>query len=306
MLGANRRYEKKRQAFTLVELLVAIAVACLLMSLIVGVTNKVRDRAASTVCLSNERQLALGISQYTTDNDETFPTGHYLDTEWAAQIFPYVKTLAVFTCPGDHTSVPNWLDQRKYHVGSYAMNANLGGWATIPFNNPGHSVSQRASAIPGLTQPAKTVLFFEVSNALIQLTPESQTPEDSAGVGDGSNVCSDGATHWVPCGSSARTVQVDGSFEDVPLYATGDLGGRPLNGSHGAVPRHFGGSNFVACDGHSVWLGPESVSGGRDSAAQDCNQGTSPEQPPDCLTRHPADKAAGTGSPDYRLTFSGR
>jgi prepilin-type N-terminal cleavage/methylation domain-containing protein len=55
---------KSRQGFTLVELLTVMAIIAILMSLLVPATNAVRERARTTQCTSNVRNLALAMIQY--------------------------------------------------------------------------------------------------------------------------------------------------------------------------------------------------------------------------------------------------
>ena len=59
----------KTKAFTLIELLVVIAIIALLMAIILPALNSVKRKAATTVCLSNTKNLSLGWYMYMGDND---------------------------------------------------------------------------------------------------------------------------------------------------------------------------------------------------------------------------------------------
>jgi len=61
--------QMKTRAFTLIELLVVIAIIALLMAIILPALNSVKKKAATTVCLSNTKNLALGWYMYMGDND---------------------------------------------------------------------------------------------------------------------------------------------------------------------------------------------------------------------------------------------
>lgn len=92
----------QRRAFTLIELLVVIAIIAILAAILFPVFAQARDKARSAACLSNTKQLALGVIQYTQDYDELLPVAGF-NTQcrgrWQWQIFPYVKNEQVFTCP---------------------------------------------------------------------------------------------------------------------------------------------------------------------------------------------------------------
>jgi prepilin-type N-terminal cleavage/methylation domain-containing protein len=59
----------KTKAFTLIELLVVIAIIALLMGILMPALWLVKQKAATSVCLSNTKNLALGWYMYMGDND---------------------------------------------------------------------------------------------------------------------------------------------------------------------------------------------------------------------------------------------
>jgi prepilin-type N-terminal cleavage/methylation domain-containing protein/prepilin-type processing-associated H-X9-DG protein len=64
----------KRPGFTLVELLVVIAVIAILIALSIAALHASRQRAKTTLCASRIKQMALDLLMYDTDNG-TFPHG---------------------------------------------------------------------------------------------------------------------------------------------------------------------------------------------------------------------------------------
>ena len=74
-MNANRSH---RNAFTLIELLVVIAIIAILAAILFPVFAQAREKARSASCLSNEKQIGLGLMMYTQDYDETYPTAYFL------------------------------------------------------------------------------------------------------------------------------------------------------------------------------------------------------------------------------------
>ena len=63
----------RRRAFTLIELLVVIAIISILAALLVPAVKKAKFAALNALCISNMRQIAVGMSVYMNDRDMNFP-----------------------------------------------------------------------------------------------------------------------------------------------------------------------------------------------------------------------------------------
>ncbi len=62
--------------FTLLELLVVVAIIAILAALLLPALDAARERAKLAVCASQQRQLYLGVAMYAEDHDLAFPNGN--------------------------------------------------------------------------------------------------------------------------------------------------------------------------------------------------------------------------------------
>jgi prepilin-type N-terminal cleavage/methylation domain-containing protein/prepilin-type processing-associated H-X9-DG protein len=103
-----------RRGFTLIELLVVIAIIAILAAILFPVFARAREKARQTSCMSNVKQLALGLMMYSQDYDEKWPFMTYADCfdtssntwkpgafPWTQTVQPYVKSTQIGVCPSD-------------------------------------------------------------------------------------------------------------------------------------------------------------------------------------------------------------
>ncbi len=69
----NSIQQNSNQGFTLIELLVVMAVIAILAGLLLPALSRAKESAQLTKCLSNLRQIGVGIKMYADDNFDTLP-----------------------------------------------------------------------------------------------------------------------------------------------------------------------------------------------------------------------------------------
>jgi prepilin-type N-terminal cleavage/methylation domain-containing protein len=198
--GAWRLASAKR-GFTLVELLVVIAILSLLAGILFPVLAQTRAKAREAACMSNLRQIGLGLRMYRDDFDELPPH--------LSRLFPaYVNDPRLFVCPGDpqkgHRNGNNFLEADLYlksgvsydYLTNWSEAIKLGWWHHGPQYGPGKwdamtPISQCAwhwatqfykkqtgGNLPGskgwmfVLTAGGSVRRFRVETPLAQLTPE--------------------------------------------------------------------------------------------------------------------------------------
>jgi prepilin-type N-terminal cleavage/methylation domain-containing protein len=144
-----------RKAFTLIELLVVIAIIAILAAILFPVFAQAKAAAKAAACLSNTKQINLGVVMYSNDNDDinpltewysggawagasvTTPTSVFGYTErrndyWSNSVLPYIKNLQIYNCPSAYKSRSDvfgvTLSQAYGYTYSLTFNGYLNQW----------------------------------------------------------------------------------------------------------------------------------------------------------------------------------
>jgi prepilin-type N-terminal cleavage/methylation domain-containing protein/prepilin-type processing-associated H-X9-DG protein len=107
----------QRRGFTLIELLVVIAIIAILAAILFPVFAQARDKARQSACLSNLKQVGLGLQMYSQDWDETLPPANHVHDfgspkvlertpSFLGSLIPYTKNRAIFACPSAIVNLP--------------------------------------------------------------------------------------------------------------------------------------------------------------------------------------------------------
>jgi prepilin-type N-terminal cleavage/methylation domain-containing protein/prepilin-type processing-associated H-X9-DG protein len=191
----------RRQGFTLIELLVVIAIIAILAAILFPVFARAREKARQTSCLSNTKQLGLGLNMYAQDYDERLPYGYvYVGVNWYGwghALGPYVKNNQLFTCP----SVPT-------------LTLDLNVWNDGTQGGYGYNDALYALALATVQAPAGTLAFADCNYYSMWHGQTDPPPNQSAGNyatpdprhNNGANTCFvDGHAKWYKLDEICKT-----------------------------------------------------------------------------------------------------
>ncbi|BCM88892.1 hypothetical protein IAD21_00734 [Abditibacteriota bacterium] len=225
--GGYREYFHK--AFTLIELLIVIAIIAILAAILFPVFARTRENARRASCQSNLKQIGLGMLQYAQDYDETY-SGSYKNSpngriHWGELIFPYTKSSQIYICPSNT---------------SLMTNNGLNNQATNPNTYKGVSYSYNCITIPTVIGSPDG---WDWNGAPLALLPHvAQTILLTEG-----NVANGGQDNtW-----TTQLTDINGSFYGQTWTGTPD--DTVAAGNKNMDHRHLDGGNILWYDGHVKW-----------------------------------------------------
>lgn len=203
---------KKKTGFTLIEILIVIAIISLLALMLFPVFAKARESARRASCQSNLKQIALGLMQYTQDYDERMVltnNGEFYGSAqegtswglWMLHLYPYLKSTQIFRCPsaGEGSDPYNTVD----FVGSPS------GDLSFPLMyNTGFNENLLGDSLASISEPTRLALLADSTGTIFNFP------------------------------ARVFNAGYHTSWWDVPFA------------SNPTLARHLGGSNIAFADGH--------------------------------------------------------
>ncbi len=155
----------RRTGFTLMELLVVIAIIAILAAILFPVFARAREKARQSSCLSNEKQIALGVLMYAQDYDDTLPPYYNFAATvpagaryWMEVIMPYVKNSQIFVCPSRGNGAI---------TASYGCNYN---WVFSNFEESGWP-PERGKNLAKIDRVSEIIMFLDGSTYISLYDP---------------------------------------------------------------------------------------------------------------------------------------
>lgn len=142
------RPRRRSPAFSLVELLVAIAIVGILAGLVFNAAAATRARGKTLVCQSNLRQLGLALRLYESDNKGRLPSSGHLRAADGTSL-SWINTLAAYLGPGFIGRCPSVPDHPAKVT--YALNDLL------------TDVSGEGMTLASLRTPSATLAIGEIA-----------------------------------------------------------------------------------------------------------------------------------------------
>jgi len=197
---------KRRNGFTLMELLIVVVIIAILAAMLLPVLSKAREKARQSVCINNLRQIGLAFYLYIQDNNEYFPCASdpvnvnpvywlWMGRGWRSCLLPYINNRRILYCPSDRTAPQKW-ESTSY---GYSMS----------FYHSSEQINQ-------MPEPSFTYDTGKIVPSIPQKIASVLYPDRKAMVTEWLDNHTGGINTWWTWGGSRNYIFVDGHIEFIP------------------------------------------------------------------------------------------
>jgi prepilin-type N-terminal cleavage/methylation domain-containing protein/prepilin-type processing-associated H-X9-DG protein len=254
---------RRHPGFTLIELLVVIAIIAILAAILFPVFAQARDKARTSMCISNIRQVSLAFVMYRQDYDgrmvpqwvanvpDALRPGVVARSFWNCLVYPYVKNKGAYVCPsaaspprfyGLDEPYPNPTDSVcRFHTGLayswYASDRNVSMWSDL------HEAA--------VQRDGDKIVLIETNNQVVG------GPSCLTACTRPSAACRPPAISRTGCTGAVASAAVTLCWPYAAWAESTHCNGGQGHGFGSA--RHAGGAVFGYFDGHAKWARPEAL-----------------------------------------------
>lgn len=175
-MNNDRPHFGAKTGFTLVELLVSIAILSILMALLLPALSKARESARRASCTNNLRQIGMAFELYALENKEFYPAASdpvstspfywlWMGRGWRAKLAEYIPgdkdNPGVFWCPSDPRATTQYESTSyAYSMAFYHSPEQINSLTSVAdnYSNPLPTKPQKMAAV---REPSRKILAGE-------------------------------------------------------------------------------------------------------------------------------------------------